>query len=145
MSAQCVTLVVRSLCLSSPFAPSLGCLWPVSSCYSLERVCYGIFCFPVLPLPTFTPHIDAACDQLRWSIHATWIPHCHLRLWAATTMFFVFVRYLISAFVTLPFHTTNSIYIYIYIYIYICMYIYVCVCLYCITRWPHTWFYLIAL
>ena len=68
MSAECATLCVRSLSVYTPFAPGFGCSWPMSSCFSLERVCHGVFGFPVLPLPTFTPKIDAACARLRWSV-----------------------------------------------------------------------------
>ena len=93
----------------------------------LERVCHEVFGFPVFPLPILTPNNDAVCGHLRWSICATWPHHFHLRLWATCTMPFMFVLCLISAFVTLPLHTTV---LYIYIHTHIHTYICVCVCIY---------------
>ena len=63
---------------------------------------------PDLPLPTITPHMDAARVHLRWPILASRPPNFHLRLWASATISFVFVLCLISALVTPSLRTTYS-------------------------------------
>jgi hypothetical protein len=90
---------LRMLCECTPFAPFFGCLWPLSSCYSLERVCPSVFGRPVLLSPILTSHTDVACAHLRWSILATWPPHYNLRQWATVTISFVFVLCRTSSFV----------------------------------------------
>ena len=89
MSAECVTLVVRSFWVSTPFTPGFSCSWTMTSCFSLERVCHEVFGFPVVPLPTLTPKIDAACSSSL--VHgfpiSTWgwdpLPRCRSYLFSA--------------------------------------------------------------
>jgi hypothetical protein len=103
MSAGFVTLVLR-ICVSTPFAPVVGCSWPLS-CYPLEHICPTGFRSPSSPLPIVKSHVVIAYAPLRWSILATWTPHFHRRLWATATMSLMLVLFVISAFATMSFHT----------------------------------------
>jgi len=78
VSVEFLLLVLRILCVSTPYAPVFGCSWPMSSCCSLERVCRRVCVRPVFLLPSPTSHSDVACDYLRRSILATWPPHFHV-------------------------------------------------------------------
>jgi hypothetical protein len=107
-SAEFVNLVLRVLCLSTPFAPVFGCSWPVS-CYILDRVCpSGLLSLRSPFAYSYVPHWYSVF-HLRWSILATWPPHFNLRLCATATMPFMLVLCLTSAFVTRSLHTTFSI------------------------------------
>ena len=99
MSAESVTLILPTLCV-----PPVGYLWPLSSCYCLERV----FSRPVLLMPNLTSHTDVACARPHCFIPATWPPNFHFRLWATATVSFMLFVFLISAFVTLSLPTTCS-------------------------------------
>ena len=56
-----------------------GCWWPLSSCYSLERVCTWGLRVPSCP-PTLTHDSDVVFAHLLWTILDTWPPHFHLSL-----------------------------------------------------------------
>jgi len=92
---------LQVLCECAPFASVFAFSWPLSSCYSLERVCPEGLRSPVSPSPIRMSHIAAVSVHLRSSILATLSPPFHLRLWATDTNSFVLVLFLIWAFVSL--------------------------------------------
>jgi len=73
MWAEFVTPVLRLMLVSTTFAPVSGCPWPLSSWYSLVRVCHWIFGQPLLHV--LASHIDVSCAHQRWPILATWPLH----------------------------------------------------------------------
>lgn len=105
MWAEFVTLVWRMLLVSTIFASVLGCPWPLSSLYSLVRVCHRFFSRPILPI--LTSHIAVGVPTSAGpflphglSISSLTVSHCHD---------VHFVGSLPSAFITLSLHTTWSI------------------------------------
>lgn len=92
-----VTLVLRMICVSTPFAPVRDSTWPQFSCCSLESVWQRVFGRSALVLPSLTSNTDVAWAKQRWPLHVTWLLHFHLRLPDAATMFFTMVLFLLPA------------------------------------------------
>ena len=72
MSAGFVISVLRILCLSTPFAPGFVFSWPLSSCYSLERVCPSGLQSPSSPFAhSYVSHWRSVCLS-------TLVRFCHM-------------------------------------------------------------------